>query len=200
MQLALTAVLAALAPLAGGVRRHEHFVRAGELHPFAHDRAAGRPILPGVPAFTWTDDTYQESVFRYNMVTVGAGSNADHLNIVQTWGQGQFMRPYGEWEYPFRPGATPYSPWPVPFFNSGLNSFGQNGYGQNGYGQNAYGPNPYGQNFSGQNPIGYGQQPYPAQQGPFPQGGGPGDWQHGSGSSAHGSGAHGGSASGPMGP
>jgi hypothetical protein len=51
---------------------------------------------------------------------------------VQTWGQGTAIRPYGEWEYPYRAGATPYGPWGNPQgpwtlpFDSWQNPYGLN--------------------------------------------------------------------------
>ena len=79
------------------------------------------------------------------------------LNLVQTWGAGTAIRPYGEWEYPYRAGATPFGPWGNPQgpwtlpFDSWRNPYGLNrspyGYGQ---GSSGYGPGGYGAWQSGQ--------------------------------------------------
>lgn len=60
------------------------------------------------------DPTYTQSGFRHTEMQLRAGRSADRIHIVQTWGLGPYIRPYGEWEYPFRAGATPFGPWGNP--------------------------------------------------------------------------------------
>lgn len=60
------------------------------------------------------DPTFVQSGFRHSEMHLRAGRSADRLHMVQTWGVGAYIRPYGEWEYPFRAGATPFGPWGNP--------------------------------------------------------------------------------------
>jgi hypothetical protein len=98
------------------------------------------------PSIVPVDPTYQESGYRHQLIQVGT----EWLNLVQTWGAGTAIRPYGEWEYPYRPGATPYGPWYNP----------QGPWMRpSGSWQNPYDPNrpPY---LNGPNRQPYGYQPY----------------------------------------
>jgi hypothetical protein len=60
------------------------------------------------------DPTYVQSGYRHNRMSIRVGNSADRLHMVETWGQGDRIRPYGEWQRPFREGATPYGPWGNP--------------------------------------------------------------------------------------
>ena len=62
--------------------------------------------MPEQPAYR-TEGYYERSAMRYNQSTIGHGRNADRMNIVETWGRGAEIRPYGEWERPYRRGAQP---------------------------------------------------------------------------------------------
>jgi len=57
---------------------------------------------------------YLQSAYRHNATTLRAGDSADHVHVVETWGEGDRIRPYGEWLFPYRAGATPYGPWGNP--------------------------------------------------------------------------------------
>jgi len=85
---------------------------------FSHDPASGGRVaqfLPVVTAYRPYDDTYAQSGYRHLRTTIrGADGSADRLHIVETWGAGEAIRPYGEWQFPFRAGATPYGPWGNP--------------------------------------------------------------------------------------
>jgi len=84
---------------------------------FSHDPASGQRVVQFAPAETaWAriDTTYQQSAFRHNRNAIHIGDSYDYFHIVETWGAGESIRPYGEWEYPYRPGATPYGPWGNP--------------------------------------------------------------------------------------
>ena len=82
---------------------------------FSHDLDSNQRVAQYEPERTtyYRDDpTYMESGYRhYEYEIHGPGGAADHLHVVQTWGLGDLIRPYGEWEYPYRAGATPYGPW-----------------------------------------------------------------------------------------
>ncbi len=121
-------------------------------HPgyYTHSPVNGQRVAqyePERPSVVPVDPTYQESGYRHQLVQVGT----DWLNLVQTWGAGTAIRPYGEWEYPYRPGATPYGPWRNPQgpWMRPYDSW-QNGYGMN---RQPYG---YGPSISGYGPGGSG--------------------------------------------
>jgi hypothetical protein len=148
---------------------------------YTHSPITGQRVAqyePERPSIIPTDPTYQESGYRHTYVQLGQ----DHLNIVQTWGAGTAIRPYGEWDRPYRPGATPYGPWyypsgprtaPYPYWQDQSGQFpsGQNHNGPNRPPYN-YNPSPYATSPYGPGPVGGGAWPYGAQafpgQGPMP--------------------------------
>ena len=142
---------------------------------YTHSPATGLRVAqyqPEEPSVLRCDPTYQESGYRHQESVLGFGAGADRLHTVQTWGQGTSIRPYGEWEYPFRAGATPYGPWGNPQgpwtlpFDSWQNPFamGQYPQGQLGPGQFPQGP-------AQQGPwAGWQQKPQPMPPGPMPPG------------------------------
>lgn len=84
---------------------------------YSHDEAGNRvaQFQPERATYLRFDDTYMESGFRHTHISIPGGDGSyDHLHVVQTWGLGDAIRPYGEWEYPYRAGATPYGPWGNP--------------------------------------------------------------------------------------
>ena len=116
---------------------------------YTHSPVTGERVAqyqPPQPSIVPADPTYQESGYRHVLIQAGN----DRLNIVQTWGAGTAIRPYGEWEYPYRAGATPYGPWGNPQgpwtlpFDSWQNPYGlnrlPNGYGPRASGYQAGGP------------------------------------------------------------
>jgi hypothetical protein len=101
---------------------------------FSHEPESGVRVVQYMPeptSYLRDDPTYLESAYRHNQIFLrGAGGTIDRLHIVQTWGNGEFLRPYGEWEFPYRAGATPYGPWGNPQgpwtlpFDSWVNPYG----------------------------------------------------------------------------
>jgi len=85
---------------------------------YSHDPSTGARVAQFAPeavALAAVDPTYLRSGYRHNRVTIrGADGTADRLHMVETWGEGERIRPYGEWQRPFREGATPYGPWGNP--------------------------------------------------------------------------------------
>jgi hypothetical protein len=84
---------------------------------YSHDPATGNRVnqfAPEKPAYVRVDPTYQESVYRHSRSGFEVGGSFDYLHTVETWGQGENIRPYGEWLFPYRAGATPYGPWGNP--------------------------------------------------------------------------------------
>ncbi len=82
---------------------------------YTHNPVTGERVdqyAPKKPAIVRTDPTYMQSGYRHSRITQrGIDGSADRLHIVETWGAGDMIRPYGEWMYPYRAGATPYGPW-----------------------------------------------------------------------------------------
>lgn len=82
------------------------------------------------PAYVPQDPTYMESGYRQKRSGLQVGGSYDYRHVVQTWGEGEYIRPYGEWLYPYREGATPYGPWGNPQgpwtlpFDSWVNPYG----------------------------------------------------------------------------
>jgi hypothetical protein len=81
---------------------------------FTHDSSSGERVVqyaPKKPPIVRTDPTYRQSAYRHHRSTIRVGGSADRLHTVETWGAGASLRPYGEWQRPFREGATLYGPW-----------------------------------------------------------------------------------------
>ena len=107
---------------------------------FTHNPATGKRVAQFAPnkvPYVRSDPSFRQSAYRNHRSTINVGGSADRLHIVETWGEGEAIRPYGEWQRPYREGATPYGPW-----------------------GNPQGPwtTPYG---SWRNPYGLGRLPYP---------------------------------------
>lgn len=112
---------------------------------YSHDPNSGRHIAQhssGETPYARVDPNFQQSAYRHQRVRLGGpGGSADNIHIVETWGDGENIRPYGEWLRPYRAGATPYGPWGNPQgpwtlpFESWVNPYG--------LGQLPYPPYPY---------------------------------------------------------
>ena len=109
--LVLLVVLSAFAPAVGRaadswIFRPSHYT---------HDPESGQRVsqyAPKQPAYVRADPTYMQSGYRHSRSTLrGIGGSVDRRHVVETWGAGEMIRPYGEWQYPYRAGATPYGPW-----------------------------------------------------------------------------------------
>jgi hypothetical protein len=85
---------------------------------YSHDPDTGRRVAqysPTPTVYLPYDPTYQESGFHYTQqIMRGPYGSVDAYHLIQSWGQGDQIRPYGEWAYPYRAGATPYGPWGNP--------------------------------------------------------------------------------------
>jgi len=102
---------------------------------YSHDPYTGEPVeqfAMKVQPYAREVPNYVESGYRHTQSKIrGADGSADRTHVVQTWGAGEFIRPYGEWLRPFRAGATPYGPWGNPQgpwtlpFDSWINPYGQ---------------------------------------------------------------------------
>jgi hypothetical protein len=153
---------------------------------------------PEQASFAREDPTYMESGYRHLHTSIlGADGSYDHTHVVQTWGAGESIRPYGEWQFPFRAGATPFGPWGNPQgpwtlpFDSWQNPYGlgrlpnlpgmygsSGGYGSpGGYGNGSpygtAGPSPYGFPRSSHGPLqSFGPSNSPSPYGPLRMPGG----------------------------
>lgn len=137
---------------------------------YSHDPATGERVVQferPKPAYVAEDPTYVESGYRHKRSGLRVGGSFDYRHVVETWGEGEYIRPYGEWLYPFRAGATPYGPWGNPQgpwtlpFDSWVNPYGS--WNRFGY---PYDPPPYG--------GGWGPGAAPPAPGPYAPGGGHG--------------------------
>ncbi len=63
--------------------------------------------------------------------TIQFGQSADNYHRVNQWGPP--VRPYGEWEFPFRPYSVPYAAWGAPFAGLNIGGFPGSGYPGGGY-------------------------------------------------------------------
>ncbi len=82
---------------------------------YTHSPATGERVdqyAAKKPAVVRSDPTYMQSGYRHHRITErGIGGTANRMHMVETWGAGDMIRPYGEWLFPYRAGATPYGPW-----------------------------------------------------------------------------------------
>jgi hypothetical protein len=86
---------------------------------FSHDDYGARvtqyaPIAaPAVPSAS----NFISSGYTHTTSSLNFGGSSDNYHQVEEWGAP--VRPYGEWQFPYRPFSTPYSNWAPPF--AGLN-------------------------------------------------------------------------------
>jgi hypothetical protein len=85
---------------------------------YSHEPSTGVRVAQFMPErqpYYRADSTYMESGYRHQRSAIrGPDGSYDYQHIVQTWGLGELIRPYGEWQFPYRAGATPYGPWGNP--------------------------------------------------------------------------------------
>lgn len=63
------------------------------------------------PFYTFARTDYLQSGYRQTRSTIRAGQSMDQMHIVEEWGRP--VRPYGEWQFPFRPYSVPYQLWGI---------------------------------------------------------------------------------------
>lgn len=82
---------------------------------YSHDPQTGERVEQYAckpPVYGPSDPTYEQSAYIHKRTALrGIGGSVERRHYVETWGAGDAIRPYGEWQRPFRAGATPYGPW-----------------------------------------------------------------------------------------
>ncbi len=107
---------------------------------YTHDAARGKRVSQFTAIenpTTTTVPNFRTSGYTHTRSRLGFGGSIDNYHRVEEWGEP--VRPYGEWQRPFRPGSVPYSLWGPPFgglnqgpfgpfggFNGNRNRFGGN--------------------------------------------------------------------------
>lgn len=87
---------------------------------YSHDAANGQRVSQHTPIelpSVTTVPNFRTSGYTHTRSRINFGGSADNYHRVETWGAP--IRPYGEWQRPFRPGSVPYSLWGAPY--AGLN-------------------------------------------------------------------------------
>ena len=113
---------------------------------FTHEPETGMRVAQYAtpkPVFYPFDPTYVRSGYHHTRSTIRVGQSVDHFHVVEEWGRP--VRPYGEWQFPFRPYSVPYPLWGPPF--AGLTivppwPYYGGGHSGHGGGHGGYGPYP----------------------------------------------------------
>ncbi len=117
---------------------------------YSHDVVTGQRVSQFAPIELPTATTVQNfrtSGYTHTRSRLSFGGSNDNYHRVETWGDP--IRPYGEWQRPFRPGSVPYDLWGPPF--GGLN------WGRSGFGPGGFGPGGFGGGHGNQGGPGHGQ-------------------------------------------
>lgn len=168
---------------------------------YSHDPQSGQRVTQyaaKAPAYAPDDPTYQRSGYIHNRTSLrGVAGSIDRRHYVETWGAGEAIRPYGEWEFPFRAGATPFGPWGNPSgpwtmpFDSWVNPYGLGKLYNPYWYQNPWYPGPVDPGAGGTEP-GPHDRPWGPGQGGYPgghSGGQAGGYPSGSSGGPHGGGS-----------
>jgi hypothetical protein len=101
---------------------------------YSHDATGARvsQYAPIEAPQTPIPANFRTSGFTHTRSSLNFGPSSDNYHRVEKWGDP--VRPYGEWNFPYRPYSTPYPNWGPPL--AGLNTgFGNAGVGlRNGFG------------------------------------------------------------------
>jgi hypothetical protein len=141
---------------------------------YTHSPENGQRVgqyCPPPRIFVYENPLYTKSLYRHNRSSLQVADSIDNLHVVeQTWPP---VRPYREWQFPFRPYSAPYDAWgpQLPPFALG-GGFGWGGFGGFGPGGPGHGgPGFGGPGFGG---PGFGQPwNYGFNYSPFAPGAGP---------------------------
>ncbi len=132
---------------------------------YTHDASGQRvnQYAQPVASYAVQVSNFRSSGYTHARSSLQYGPSADNYHRVEQWGDP--VRPYGEWRFPYRPYAQPYSAWGPPLAGLGaLGGFGpfpgygvypgygtgrnpghgnSNGHGHGDHGQSANPGNPY---------------------------------------------------------
>ena len=92
---------------------------------FTHDPQTGervRQYSPIGPFYVNPRADFLTSGYHHTRSSIRVGGSADNLHVVEEWGRP--VRPYGEWQFPFRPYSVPYDLWGPPWYGFGWGSNG----------------------------------------------------------------------------
>src|SRR5262245_46299671 len=76
---------------------------------YTHDPVTAERVsqyTPIGPVYAYPDPTVQ-SGYRHVQSAIHVGDAADYLHVVEQWGA-EPVRPYDEWQFPYRPYSVPY--------------------------------------------------------------------------------------------
>lgn len=83
---------------------------------YTHDWSSGERVSQYCqvgPYYYYHRPDYLKSGYRQYRSTIDLGNSSDNMHVVEQWGAP--VRPYEEWQYPFRPFSVPYDAWGPPF-------------------------------------------------------------------------------------
>ncbi len=83
---------------------------------YTHDWSTGERVSQYCqigPYYYLCRPDYLKSGYRQYRSTIDLGNSSDNMHIVEQWGAP--VRPYEEWQYPFRPFSVPYGAWGPPY-------------------------------------------------------------------------------------
>ena len=87
---------------------------------FTHDPTTGERVTQYAPIAPVYRAQNQSSVYHHTRSALQVGDSLDIYHRVDAFGGN--VRPYGEWQFPFRPYSVPYPYWGTPY--GGLGGFG----------------------------------------------------------------------------
>ena len=95
---------------------------------YTHSPTTGHRVsqfTPIGPFYIFPRPDYIESGFAHERSSLRVGDSADNYVRISRWGEP--VRPYGEWQFPYRPYSVPYDLWGAPFGPFGFGPWGVHG-------------------------------------------------------------------------
>lgn len=142
---------------------------------YTHNPQTGQRVAQFAPkpqVFVYENPLYTRGIYRHNRSSLQVADSIDNLHVVEQ--SGPPVRPYREWQFPFRPYSVPYDAWgpqlaPFAFGAGGYGGGGFGGYGGGGYGggPGMGGPGMGGPGMGGPKNYGFNYSPYAPGGGPW---------------------------------
>ncbi|WP_052031883.1 hypothetical protein [Novipirellula maiorica] len=92
---------------------------------FSHDPVTAQRVEqfqpPATPAVAEVAN-FRTSGYTHVRSRLNYAQSSDNYHRVETWGDP--VRPYGEWQRPFRPYSVPYAAWGAPFAGLNITPYG----------------------------------------------------------------------------